>query len=784
MLADREWAVTDLTAAIHIFVFPLRSPVDDYTLSLGADCGVYTSGQSVSLLNQATGSCTTRYIGGFTTMSVPTSCMPTPQPKYVGFRVSAAYSLKNAHESAFKDTEIIPKNCFTLTSAVTPVQTFQPLDDVELGAIPPPNMFMYGVTLTRDSTETLHRARFDVRTVLTNVITSATVDVVVSLSANTTTCPVSPKSSFINTAFHAGTANCTLTSVTTTLLTVTCINGPFYPPYPFVFGFSHLQLDPTKLATFDSPTYHASNCIVVDIAYGTSTASGVSLGPVGAPPPLQAVVDRTRATDLYSLAPFHLQVMFFDLFWFAGVPNFDFVLPTGGDYTYYSYPMAISPAVAGFKTIGVPTSSLVVTVTTEATTSVSACSSTASCVLRIPLTREFAPGPANPMRSLTILSRAASDPAQIVTEVPIVVLPEALQPQLVPSPPLSILSALDTISGANERSMSMVILSTQSVLSSFGLNLILTLPTTGLSYSSAQYSVIVGTGTASAYASVGAAGIITIAYIAGMANTNVTVTLKQVTVSVPAERLAVVVELVGSRTTSATTTSYAQKLMNFGYGSAATAISTSFAYATKQLILSDKPAIVVLQSCTHSVGTARYTVTCDVAWPSINDVSASMALALATRDASPHVTPTDVSLESAQSLLPTVSSLCTPVTVGGNVPLDTCLAAATAAPTLRVLFSCSRLVAEQEIELRLLSGTILRAIAVIPALAAGPYFPRQLYGRRSLQAGSCVCGWPRSLLKSCSTTSSAFSDVVIVAHAGIHKASCIEPHILDAKRPI
>ena len=722
VLAAHSWAMTDLTTALHIFVFPLRSPVAEFTLSLGSDCGVYTSGLPVNLLNQDSGTCTTRYSGGFTTMSVPASCMPTPQPKYIGFRIADAYFLEHVNESAFKDTLTIPKSCFNLTSTEAPVTTYHPLQDVKLGSIPPPNVFMYGATLTRDSTATQHRARLDIRAVLTNVIPTVTIDVKVTLSAKSTTCPVSPKSSFVNSVFHPGTSGCLLASVTATVLTVTCTDGPFEPSYPIAFGFSHLELDPTKLVTFDSPAYVAPDCIIVQLIFEASTTSGAPLYPVGAPPPLQATVDRTRTTDVFTAAPFHLQVTFFDMFWYTGMPSFDFVLPTTGDFTFYDYPADIPLTTAGFTAIKIPSSSFAVTVTTEVTAAVPACSSTAGCVLRFPLERRFTSGPANPMQSLTILSRTMTEPAQIVTLVPIAVLPDALEPQQAPTPPLSIFSALFAVSGTNERALSIVLFSTQTAMAHLDMNFVLTLPLTGISYGSAQYSVLVETGSASAPVAVGATGVIVIPYVASMINMKVTVDVKQVAVSALSDRLVVIAELMGSRTTSAAMTLYEHKLMNIGYGAVAVAVTTAFAYATKQMILSDTPAHSVATSCTHSVGTTRYMITCDMTWTSINDVAADMELALVTRDALPHNTPIDVVLESVQRLLPTpISLLCKPLTAGANVPLTSCFAAGTSSTTLRVTVSCSHLIIEQQLELRLMSSTALRAIAVIPAFAAGAY---------------------------------------------------------------
>mgnify|MGYP001085510119 CR=1 FL=1 len=738
VLAAHSWVATDLTADMHIFVFPLRSPVEDYTFSLAANCGIYTSNQPVNLLNQDANECTDRYSGGFTTLSVPAACIPTPQPKYIGFRVSAAYFLEHADESDFRNTELIPKNCFILTRTAEPVTTLSPVHDVEIGTIPLSTVFMYGVTLTRDSTAALHLARLDVSAVLTDVIDAPTISIVVFLSANSETCPVSPKSSFVDNAFYASTTGCTLASVTATTLTVTCIDGPFDPSQPFVFGFSHLQLDPAESATFDNPAQFASSCFTVKIAFGSTSTAGAPLHTVSAPPPLQVSVDRTQGLDLHPDAKLHLQVSFFDWFFSPAVTAIELVLHTNGDYAY-DFTDNYDPGVAGVTHIE-PTSSYVATIILEPAYQVGPvadpCTRNAPCTYRLPVARSFAAGPSNPLQLLTINTLGRDLSRDFDTQVPITVLPNALQPQQTPAPPLSINSALITVSGINERMMTIVFLLTQTTKSYFAMNIVITLPLTGLSYDFAAYSVIVGTGSASVLASVDAAGIITLPYISAMVNTSVFLLIEQVTVTAPTDQTAVIVELVGSRTTSAVMTDYMHKLMNIGFCADSTAVSASFAYASKDINLSDAPDRVVAGSCTHSVGTARYTVTCDVAWSLVNDVTASLELALVTRDVPPHVTPTDVKLDSVSRLQPApVSSLCTPVADGANIALNTCIDAGTSAFTIRVTISCVQLIGEQEIELRLLSHTTLRAIAVIPVLAAGPYSIAVTSVTHSLETG-------------------------------------------------
>ena len=715
VLTEISWASTDLTAKIHLYLFPHTSELSAHNVLLQNNCGVFSTGKPVALINSlATGACVSRYSSGFDQMSMPATCMPA-QPKFIGFQIEAAYFLKAVHKTAYAATGLIPASCFTLVDPITLVSVTA-LHNAAIGAVPPPNAFMYDVLLARSSISSQQRARVDIRTVLMVPITATSVNVVVAVSNSTiNNCPVGLTITS-SAAFYALGSSCTRTSAAASELIATCTGGPWGNKHVFAFAFEHL-IFPTSTNNVDKTPYLGPGCITVKMAYDLVTLTGTPMMPVWSRPLLTAELDRTLSTDPTQGATYHLSV---DL----GDENF---VSTTNDFSFFVLLRGFSGLAfytqTGFTTtnkitwkVASPVSDAVEFGPNTPTSATGVCLPTSPCTVRIPVTANFA-GTVPLFTSVSVYVKETSTGltrpyATAPVRMPAGVIRQQLSP---PAMPFTATAFKVTATAASPltRTFSITLVDTTAINVAVVQYWVVQLPLTGFTYSGSTYTLKIGTGSTSSAVSVSTSGQVTIPYISSMIGIDVLITVSSVTLTLveTPEVVTIALEHYLMRNTLTANSTQLNRAVTLGYSALQQDTRSTYTVLTNTFSAGTKP-VYATADCAMVLGQARYQMKCTVAWAGLVDITPSMTLALVTRAASPHTTPSDVRLESTRRISPTpMSSACTPATVGAAIALSSCLANGYSALTLEVLVSATSFLVEQQLEIELRSGIARRAVA-------------------------------------------------------------------------
>ena len=714
-LTEITWASTDLTAKFHLYLFPHTSLLSAHNVVLQSSCGVFTTGNPVVLVNSlTTGTCVTRYSSGFAQMSMPATCMPA-QPKFVGFQIEAAYSMSAVHKTAYAATGIVPASCFTLVDSISST-AITALHNVDIGPVPPPNAFLYDVSLARSSISSSQRARVDVRTVLTVPISATSVKITVTVS-NTTidNCPAGLTITS-SAAFYALGSSCTRTSAAGTELVATCTGGPWGNKNGFAFAFEYL-IFPAGGSNVDETPYLGPGCITVKIAYGSLTLTGIPMMPVWSRPLLTAELERTLSTDATQGTNYHLSIDLGDEKFVSTGNDFSFFALLRGfsGLTFYSHSGFVTTSKIDWS-VRPPASSAVEFGPSVPATAVGVCLPTAPCTIRIPVTATFA-GTVPVFTSVSVYIKETTTGLTRPYAMAPVRMPAALiQQQLVP-PAMPFKATVFTV----------VATALSPLIRVFSINLIdstplntvalqywvVRLPLTGFTYSSAKYAIKIGSGSTSAAVSVPTNAEITIPYISSMVGITVVMTVSSVTLTLAEtpELVSVALEHYSMRNSLTANATQSNRVAALGYSALLQDTRSTYTVSSNTFSAGLGP-VYATADCSMILGQARYQMKCTVAWTGLFDITTNMNLALVTRAASPHTTPTGVRLESATRTSPTpISAACTPATAGFPIAMASCLTNGYSTLTLEVLISAVSFLVEQQLELELRSDTARRAVA-------------------------------------------------------------------------